>query len=278
MKKVFFLAVSIASLLLPGVMRAQIYDDFDADLRGRIDVGVEKKIVKGLYVGVSEEMRLMDMMSSLDRFHTTVDLSYKVCPYFKVGAGYTLMNLHRYDDDSDTWSWQMRHRAFLDLTGMYKTGSWHFSLRERFQLTHRCGEMNVYQNPRNEMVLRSRFKVSYNVHSAPIDPYFSVEVRNTLNAVSYSNWTYTSEQGDNVSYNDVYVNRVRFQPGLQWKVAKHHSLDFYILGDYCYDKDFDATKKGKLKYTTDSDGNKIYSLYYGRSFNTSIGVGYTYSF
>ncbi len=286
MKKFFVAAASAALLLIPSLCWAQVDEPFETDFRGRIAAGADFKLCKGLTLGLEEEFRVKDNFSSVDRFHTTLSLDYKVCPYFKIGAGYTLMNLHDYDEASSSYEWTMRHRAFFDLTGMYKTvGGWKFSLRERFQYTYRAGDMNVYQNPRNAMVLRTRAKVSYALHTKPIEPYLSVEIRNTLNGVHYSSQNYVNTIGDNVSYSDIYLNRVRIQPGLEWRLAKHHSLDFYLLGDYCYDKKHDATSKGKLKeykidgvQQYDSNGKMLYCLYYRRTFNTSIGISYKFSF
>lgn len=276
---VIFAAISSAAF-------AQVDEDADFDFRARVSAEVDKKIVKGFHVSLSEEFRLKDDFSSVDRFYTTVGLSYKFCPYFKAGVSYTLMNLHRFDDDADKWGWNTRHRASLDLTGMYRTGNVKFNLRERFQLTHRTGDMNVYQNPRNALVLRSRFKVSYEVSTRPVEPYMSVEVRNTLNAVHYNSPSWSSEPGDNISYNDVYVNRVRLQPGVEWRLNSRNSFDFYLLADYVYEKDIDADKSGNLKkykdqdgnLVTDASGNPVYRIFYQPGWNFSLGVAYKYEF
>ena len=112
---------------------------------------------------------------------------------------------------------------------MYSLGRFKFSLRERLQLTHRPSEMNIYQNPRNELVLKSRLKVSYSTPGSPVKPYFATELRNTLNAVRFISPDFISVQGDNVEYNDVYISRLRFQPGLEWKLSKRNSVDFFLL-------------------------------------------------
>lgn len=265
---------------------AQVNEDIDTDFRARMSVEVDKRIVRGLHIGLSEEFRLKDNLTSVDRFYTTLGISYKFCPYFKAGISYTLMNLHKFDSDADRWGWDLRHRTSLDLIGSYRLGNVKFNLRERFQLTHRTGEMNVYQNPRNAFVLRSRLKVSYDFANRPVEPYFSVELRNTLNAVHYSAPEYTAVPGDNISYNDVYINRVRLQPGIEWKLDSRNSFDFYILADYVYEKDIDASKSGNLKkykdesgnVITDISGNPVYCIFYRPAWNFSLGVAYKYAF
>ena len=206
MTKTSIIAFCLA-IALPSMAGAQVHEDTDYDFRARISAELDKKIVGGLHANISEEFRLKDNLSAVDRFYTTVGLTWKTCPYFKIGAAYTLMNLHK-RADAGGWEWDLRHRATLDLTGMYNAGYFKFSLRERFQLTHRTGEMNIYQNPRNAFALRSRFKVAYVSPSKPIEPYVSVEVRNTLNNVHFDSPSFTVKQGDNVRYNDVYVNKV----------------------------------------------------------------------
>ena len=169
---------------------------------------------------------------------------------------------------------------------MYNAGYFKFSLRERFQLTHRTGEMNIYQNPRNAFALRSRFKVAYVSPSKPIEPYVSVEVRNTLNNVHYESPSFTEVQGDNVRYNDVYVNRVRLQPGIEWRLNRRQTLDFYLLGDYTYDKSYDAKKNGNLKVVEDASGvpvydaygDPVYAIFYEKAWHFSLGVSYSYAF
>ena len=151
MTKTKFILFCLA-IALPTLTGAQVHEDMDFDFRARLSAELDKRIVRGLHLNLSEEFRLKDDFSSVDRFYTTVGLTWKTCPYFKIGAGYTLMNLHR-RDDAGGWKWDLRHRATLDLTGMYSAGQFKFSLRERFQLTHRTGDMNIYQNPRNAFAL-----------------------------------------------------------------------------------------------------------------------------
>ena len=283
MKKLLIITTLFASTFIAS---AQVNEDVDTDFRARVSAEVDKRIIRGLHIGLSEEFRLKDNLSSVDRFYTTLGVSYKFCPYFKTSVSYTLMNLHKFDSDADSWGWELRHRMALDLIGSYRIGNVKFNLRERFQLTHRTGEMNIYQNPRNELVLRSRLKVSYEFPNRPLEPYMSVEVRNTLNAVHYCAPEYTSVPGDNISYNDVYISRVRLQPGVEWKLNSRNSLDFYILADYVYEKDIDANKSGNLKkykdpygnVVTDATGDPVYCIFYQPAWNFSLGVAYKYAF
>jgi hypothetical protein len=55
---------------------------------------------------------------------------------------------------------------------------------------------------------------------------------------------------------------------VEWKLNPRNSFDFFVLGDYCRDKEIDTNK----------EGTKLKSLTYDRKFNTSIGIGYKFSF
>ena len=55
---------------------------------------------------------------------------------------------------------------------------------------------------------------------------------------------------------------------LEWALSKQHALDFYLLGDYCYEKNID----------TNSSGTKLKSLTYDQAFNMALCVGYQFSF
>ena len=93
-------------------------------------------------------------------------------------------------------------------------------------------------------------------------------------------------QGDNVRYNDVYVNRVRLQPGIEWRLNRRQTLDFYLLGDYTYDKSYDAKKNGNLKVVEDASGvpvydaygDPVYAIFYEKAWHFSLGVSYSYAF
>ena len=77
----------------------------------------------------------------------------------------------------------------------------------------------------------------------------------------YTNYTFTG-------YNDAYLNRVRGTLGTEWKISKQHSLDFYLLGEYTYEKVLDVEK----------DGPTLRSLTYDQNFNAALCVAYIFSF
>lgn len=283
MKRIFTLAAAAFLLAVPQMAKAQIAEDFESDFRGRISAEVDYKIVSGLHLSVSEEARFDNNFKSFDRLMTSAYLSYKPIKYLKIGAGYTFMSM--LDTDEQGNSWDLRHRAYADVTGMYKVSGWKFSLRERYQMTARTGEFNHFQNPAIEHVLRSRAKVSYEFRNVPLEPYAAFEARLLFNGINTESLARTnaeaSAEGYAPKFDQTYFNRYRTQIGLQYTISSHHAFDFYVLGDCWNQTSVDTNAAGKLKkIQVQEDGKYVTkeAIYTGKGFNTSIGVGYVFSF
>ena len=142
-------------LVLPMVAFAQTDVALDPEFGGRVSLRLDKRIVKGLHVSLEEEVRFDNNFGSLDRLQTTLALSYKVHPNIKLGLGYALIN--GYGSNSESFK-NPRHRFMADVTGMLHFGNWNLSLKERFQVTCRTGDFNIYQTPQNALTLKSRVK------------------------------------------------------------------------------------------------------------------------
>ena len=261
------LLLSITLMLaLPFASLAQgTVNDLETDFGGRLNVTLDKKIVKGLHVYAGGEVRLSDNFSTLGRYQFDAGLSWKVNDYFKLGGGYVFIEKKNSED-----VWKTRHRFYVDATGTLRAGDWRFSLRERLQLTN--SEVgNTYQSNPNSLALRSRIKVSYKGLSS-WTPYGYVELRNVFNDPSANaTWNESSRSYSGYSfegYTDAYINRVRGSLGTEWKLSKHHALDFFLLADYNYDKNID----------TNAEGTRLKSLTYDQTLNFSLGISYTFSF
>ena len=266
-----------AALLLPMALKAQTDVALDPELGGRVSLSVDKKITKGLHIALEEEVRFDNNFGSLDRLQTTLALNYKVHPNIKLGLGYALIN--GYGTKSESFK-NPRHRFLVDASGTLHLGNWNLSLKERFQVTHRTGDFNVYQNPQNALTLKSRLKAQYKGFGK-VQPYTYFEVRNYLNApvieAAYDGSVYVSlddfsEEGEAgwflTGFNGGYVNRLRGALGAEIRLDKRNTLDFYLLGDYVMDKEVDANAEGtKLKSYTKETG-----------FRGWIGAGYEFAF
>ena len=261
-----FTAVLLLLASMPFISNAQgTKEELESEVGARFSVTADKKIVKGFHWTVEGEARLGDNLTDFGRYQFGTGLTYKVTPWLKLGAGYIFM-----EDKNSSDVWKPRHRAYGDVTFSYKTGPWRFALKERVQLTHKDVN-NPYQSTPNLVALKSRFKVEYKATPA-LTPYGYVEVRNVFNDPACSaTWSTSSQIYSDYSfigYTDTYINRYRGGLGVEWKVNPKNSFDFYLLGDYCYDKDVDTNK----------EGTKLKSLTYKQNLRASIGIGYTFSF
>lgn len=240
-------------------------NDLETDFGARLSASAEKKIAKGLHVSVDGEVRMSDNFGNLGRYQAGTGISYKINKVFKVGAGYLFI-----EKKNSSSEWKPRHRFYADGTATLRSGDWRFSVKERLQLTHR-DVSNTYQTTPNSLELKSRFKASYKGHPT-LTPYGYLEFRNVFNDPSCTaTWSTTSLAYSDYSfggYNDAYINRVRGSLGTEWKISKQHSFDFFLLADYCYEKDIDTNAKG----------TKLKSLTYDQAFNVGLGIGYQYSF
>ena len=231
MKQLF----SVMMLLLPLTAVAQ-GDDFGLDF----SLEAQKKLSKAWSLSLEGELRTRDNTKTTDRWSIGLDVDYKVTKWLKASAGYTLLydNNERIsyfeelddevlDGDADAGDpkkcakyWGTRHRFNVSLTFDKKLfGDFKFSLRERWQYTYRPeytvserwsyldnaydGKEKTYES-KNVHVLRSRLQVEYDKKGLAVTPYASVEFFNAMS-----------------------LQKTRFQVGVDWKVAKQHSLGLF---------------------------------------------------
>lgn len=273
MKKSIFLIILVV-IGFPIVAQSDV--SLDSEYGARLSFSVDKKLTRGLHLRLEEEIRLDNNFSAFDRFHTTLGLTYKMNDYLKLAVGYAMINPY---SSSNKEFKSSRHRLMVDATGSIRFDNWRLSLRERFQATYRTGDMNEYQNPRTALALKSRLKLQYKGFRRT-EPYAFVELRNTLNApvisANYDGENYLTsalskkgEAGWFVSgWNGVYINRLRFGLGAEYRLSKRGSIDVCLLADCVTDKVVDANAEGtKLKSYTCETG-----------FIGWVTAGYTYSF
>lgn len=244
-------------------------DDSNSETGVRISAEADKKVSKGIHVYANEEMRL-NGLSSVDRFYTTIGASLKINDFLKLGLGYSAISAWKEDDLGDNY-WDWRHRGFFDATGSYKFGICRFSLRERIQATHYTNDVNEYQKPQTALALRSRIKISCKLPQSKLEPYAAFEHRLALNGAEWDSKSTTTDFANSayLGHSDVYTNRLRAQAGLEWRISKKHSLEFYGLYDRLTDKDIDSKRKSAVlkSIVTETHSNYV-----------AFGAGYCFSF
>lgn len=225
-------------------------NDEDSHVRARMSAEVDWKVFKGFHLYASEELRLDENMSHVERLHGTVGVSYKINDYLKTSAEYNPIMVFK-TAEADQW----RHRMAYDLTGSLKWSQFKFSLREKVQVTRKMEDKNPYQEPKWKAALKSRFKISYDFHTR-WEPYLSFELRHNLNA---PDWTWDDAGNSSYGgYTDVYMDRVRAEAGVEYAFSKDHRLEVYVMYDHCYEKEYDSKrKKPELKTVWFHTGNYL---------------------
>ena len=218
--------------------------DLHNEGRAHLTAGLSYKPVKGLSLSLHEQFRLKDNFTAIDRLNTDVEVGYKVCPYFRLGASYRFMAVCKQDDEEVAATWNFRHRAAFHVAGLYTVGRWHLSLREKFQSTWRDESVtNLLERPIPALYLRTRFKVEYHCFSHPLQPYLSVECYSPLNQTDYLR---QAEQTS--SYRHWAFDQLDTRLGLEWRLDAHNFLDFYYRLDASRRVDVGANS-GKIRIT-----------------------------
>ena len=214
------LLLMLCSALFPTLSHAD-----DAGLIA--SVGTSRKISKGLNAGFEAEFRSRNDFRTADRVSLGADVSYKLLPWLKAGAGYTLLidnNREKitYQDDGVSYNnwrpsyWGLRHRFNVTLTASRKVQRVELSLRERWQYTYRPGKMvdnfdfdegeweDREVKGKGKNVLRSRLQLEWDIPKCKFDPFASVEFHTTRE-----------------------LEKTRFILGVNHTLKKKHSFKLY---------------------------------------------------
>lgn len=187
--------------------------EFKAPLTNRFSLSIEG------------ENRTHDSFNGSERWSGGLGADYKLCSWLKASAGYTYIYQNvesRTTRKGNIISayWQPRHRAWAALTGSYSWQRFKFSLRERYQLTHRTGmsvakfdgddgsqKADEHIKSSNRQSLRSRLEVEYSIRKSGFTPFASCELYNSLT--------------------DFSKEKTRWTVGTEYEFNKHHSVNLF---------------------------------------------------
>ena len=212
-------------------------DDIQARFRAILDI----PLAKNLSLEWSEQARMHNNVSDLDKIISSVGVNYKILPWLKVGASYGFINVRDEEFDNKTnkslVEWKNRHMVNVDVTGSYKVGRVKLSLRERVRFNFRTDSINPYEHANPAISLRSRLKAAYDIRQSRFEPYAYVELYTTLNAVdavpNYKDYHQAYKQ---------YMSRLRFSVGTEFKISNYHRLDIYYR--FHMNQSYDVRYKG----------------------------------
>lgn len=231
-KYAFLLALALGFANQHNASAQSTHDDFGV----WTTVEAKKDINKKFDISAEVELRTQDNSQAIERWTIGLGASYKLLSWLKADAGYKFIDKQQLEEVtkkgniiSDYWS--PRHRVYASLTGKYKIGRIEFSLRERYQFTHR-NEKSVAKwdndgspkedelvKSKDESALRSRLGVEWDLRKSPFTPFASCELHNIIS----DNWE---------------LEKIRWIIGTKYKFDKKHSIEVsYIFQDinYAYD-------------------------------------------
>ena len=237
--------LSVVLLFFPLVLCAQEIQSEDTTSSQYAEAHLIASFVKsfdhGLSLTLEEEIRSYPACRS----HTTIGLAYAPLKYLSFSAAYVLK---LYGDQG----WKdvnkfLRHRVNVDVIGQISLGQWKFSLRERLMMDARADEIDVREKNKVDLVLRSRLQAQYAVPNTPISIVGKFELFNTLNApVAYLNGLNQSLIANHQSSYGEYINELRPELGVQWKVDKHNALTLAYRYNYKYSRNIDVQESGAV--------------------------------
>lgn len=170
---------------------------------------LNKEITKKFSVGIDQELRLRDNLTTLHLLYTNFGASYKLSDNFKVSVVYRFIDRHKED-----LTWGFRHRIYTDLTFKVKPGKFSIGYRARLQAEWRAlGYSGEFGNIA-EIFLRHQVKIEYKV-SDDFEPYIGTEVRWQL-------------QNPRIPYHES-IDRGRYFAGVNYKINKHNTVGTYFL-------------------------------------------------
>lgn len=148
------------------------------------------------------EYRTKEHISVSDRIGVNVGAKYTFPLSFQLEGAYEVHYRNRGEE-----GWRFRHRYYIGLQYAWMWNHLKLSWRERFQETFFEGE--------KELRLRSRLKMKYAPAEWVVNPYFSVELYQPI--------------GDSDFFS---VARMRYRPGVEWKISELCSLDLFYCRQY----------------------------------------------
>lgn len=170
---------------------------------------INKEITDKFSVGIDQELRLRDNLSTLNLVYTNFGASYKFTDWFKFSLTYRFVDKHKED-----LTWGIRHRIMTDFLFKIKPADFGLSYRARFQAEWRGAGYSQEYGSIPEVFMRNQVKLEYKVTS-DIEPYVGVEVR----------WQIRNPR---IPYHNS-IDRGRYFAGVNYEINKHNKVGTYFL-------------------------------------------------
>ena len=253
--------LSIVMLFFPLVICAQQIHSEDTTSSQHAEAHLIASFVKSFDHGLSLTMEEEIRSYPACRSHTTIGLAYAPLKYLSFSAAY-VMKLYGDQGWNDVNKF-LRHRVNVDVTGQVSLGQWKLSLRERLMMDVRADEIDVREKNKVDLVLRSRLQAQYTIPNTPISIVGKFELFNTLNApVDYINSLPNSLVASLPKKYGEYINELRPELGVQWKVDKHNALTLAYRYNYKYSRNIDVQESGSVALEHEYEHKHVILLTY----------------
>lgn len=175
-KQIIVQLIFINFLFLSTISLAQ---ESNKDWASWTSVGIDYKLNKKWTFGLEEQFRLKEDFSAVDEFFTQLSSEYKLFKGFKLGAA--IRYIRENDNQGNVQGYENHFRFQFDAKYKHKINNLEIGYRLRYQNKN---ELGVSFNEGDEVKQNLRFKTSleYNFSNWKLDPKFSAEIFNRIQA------------------------------------------------------------------------------------------------
>ncbi len=191
----------IILLLFPFLTKAQVV----SDAKVWAGVSVNKKIKKFEF-SFSEELRMDENASHVDKFFSEIGAQYKVIKGVYVALNYRYSR----DNDYETRNYDMKHRIDIGVTYKHKLNDFRFSFRTKVQTKSALPEDNNPTFSRNKLAIKYKLKKN-------IIPFVAYEFYYQFN-------------------DEKVINRTRISLGSSYKINDNSAVKLF----YMYENKFNT--------------------------------------
>jgi hypothetical protein len=193
------------------IMSTQAFTQWN-DAQLWTSVNLEKKIIKGLSVTLSEEVRFSENITEVGTFFTDIGLNYKINKNWRIAGNYRFTNKIQLDN-----SYSKRHRYYFDLS--YRQKFYQFTIIARTRFQSQYADVNSSETGHlPEYYSRNKLTLKYNINQK-ISPYLSAEAFIPLNNPDVKG-----------------IDNMRYSLGVEWEFVKNSTLDVFYLIQQEYQK------------------------------------------
>ena len=241
-------------------------------------IDAEMKVLPDLKINAGTELRMQGDFLYKRQMRFIAGAEYKLAKRFWLIGEYTLI---RKFNEGDKVSY--RHRLGIGLKETLKFNKKSkLSFTEKLQWSHRAGDINEYQVPRNGISAKLKAKYTFSL-SKKVDLFASSEVKISFSEPRLNDIYYDSQlmqftdatgaaKGETgwflKDFKGISISRLRGNLGAAYSFNKHHKLELSALLDYEKSLRIDANKKGTV----------IKSLVFDRRFLLYGKLAYSFSF